>query len=64
MGIEVKRIVGEENMTADRKEKAIITLRQLPISGIQKRYLYAQWCRLSKCTPTLADLDQVAKREF
>jgi len=60
VAIEVKAIVGDDHMTADRKDRVMLILRQQPVTPAQRRYLFARWCRLVKCDATLHDLDQVA----
>lgn len=50
-------------MAADRRDRALYILRGLQIPAVQKRYLYARWCRLVACSLSLDELNDVARLE-
>lgn len=61
--MDIASTVGDEHMTADRRDRVLFILRALQIPAVQKRYLYARWCRLVACSLSLDELDQVARLE-
>jgi hypothetical protein len=63
MAVDIRGLVGPENMTPEKKATVIQLLQVLPLPGSTRRYLYARWARLVSIQPLAADLNQVAPFE-
>ena len=60
MAVDIRGLVGDENMTLSAKATVIRLLAALQQPATTKRFLYARWARLVGVEPIPADIDRVA----
>ena len=60
MAVDVRELVGDDNMTLAAKENVIQIFQALQAPATTKRFLYARWARLVGVEPIPADIDRVA----
>lgn len=60
MAVDVRDIVGSDNMDPAKKDIVIGLLHNLTADATTKRYLYARWARAVNVVATDADLNAVA----
>lgn len=60
MAVDIRELVGDENMTLAKKDTVIQILAALDQPATTKRFLYARWARLVGVEPIPADVDRVA----